>query len=68
MAEQLALAELEPGAVDVASGWTELEPLWGLGAQRVAAGVHELRRRLPVGLRELHTDNGGEFLTTLLVP
>ena len=54
--------------VDVASGWTELEAVWGKGMQRVGAAVHETRRRLPVALRALHTDNGGEFLNELLVP
>lgn len=54
--------------VDVASGWTELEAAWGKGMQRVGAAVHETRRRLPVPLRALHTDNGSEFLNELLVP
>ena len=54
--------------VDVASGWTELEAVWGKGLQRVGAAVHETRRRLPGPLRALHTDNGGEFLNELLVP
>ncbi len=55
-------------AVDVATGWTELEPVWGMGQQRVGTAVHSVRQRLPVPLRELHTDNGGEFLNTLLQP
>lgn len=49
-------------AVDVASGWIELEAVWGLGARRVGAGIEHIRRRLPVPLREWHTDNGGEFV------
>jgi len=48
--------------VDVASGWIELEPIWGVGAGRVGAGVQHIHQRLPVGLREWHTDNGSEFL------
>lgn len=55
-------------AVDVATGWSEFQAVWGTGAQRVSAAVHETRRRLPVPLRELHTDNGGEFLNHLLFP
>ncbi|HEX2184441.1 MAG TPA: ISNCY family transposase, partial [Chloroflexota bacterium] len=47
-------------AVDVATGWSELEAIWGKGQQRVGSGVHHLRQRLPFPLRELHTDNGGE--------
>jgi hypothetical protein len=55
-------------AVDVATGWTELEPVWGMSHKRVGTAVHLVRGRLPVPLRELHTDNGGEFLNGLLVP
>ena len=48
--------------VDVATGWTEVEPVWGLTMGRVGGGVEETSRRLPVPLRELHTDNGSEFI------
>jgi hypothetical protein len=54
--------------VDVATSWCELEPVWGKGRQRVGSALHRLRQRLPAGLRELHTDNGGEFLNELLAP
>jgi hypothetical protein len=53
--------------VDVASGWIELEPIWGLGQHRVGAGIEYLRQRLPIPLREWHTDNGSEFLNHGLV-
>jgi hypothetical protein len=53
--------------VDVASGWVELEAVWGVGAVRVGAGIDHIRRRRPVLLREWHTDNGGEFLNHGLV-
>lgn len=52
--------------VDVATGWTEVEPVWGIGMSRVGGGVEEGSRRLPVRLRELHTDNGGEFINRAL--
>jgi hypothetical protein len=55
-------------AIDVATGWTECEAIWGLGKERVGAGLHRIRTRLPMGLRELHTDNGGEFINHTLVP
>ncbi len=48
--------------VDVATGWTEPRPVWGMGMGRVGGAVEEASRRLPVALRELHTDNGGEFI------
>jgi hypothetical protein len=54
--------------VDVATGWVELEPVWGKGQQRVGGALHRVRLRLPMGLRELHTDNGGEFLNGVLYP
>jgi transposase InsO family protein len=55
-------------AVDVASGWTELQPVWGLGKQRVGTAMHLIRERLPFPLRYLHTDNGSEFINHVLVP
>jgi hypothetical protein len=54
--------------VDVATGWTECQAAWGKGFTRIAQAVHTVRQRLPMPLRELHTDNGGEFLNHLLVP
>ena len=53
-------------AVDVASGWTELEAIWGLGKQRVGTAVHHIRQRLPFALKSLHTDNGAEFINHTL--
>lgn len=55
-------------AVDVATGWTECQALWGKGYHRVGSAIHHVRQRLPMPLRELPTDNGGEFLNHLLVP
>ena len=55
-------------AVDVATGWTELQPVRGMGKQRVGTAVHHLRQRMPFPVQSLHTDNGGEFLNHLLVP
>ena len=52
--------------VDVATGWTEVQPVWGIGMERVGGGVEEVSRRLPVALRELHTDNGSEFINHTL--
>jgi hypothetical protein len=49
-------------AVDVSTGWVELQPVWGKGHRRVTAAIHEVRGRLPVPLRGLDTDNGSEFI------
>jgi hypothetical protein len=53
-------------AVDVATGWTELQAVWGIGKERVGSAVHRVRQKLPFPLRELHNDNGSEFLNHLL--
>jgi len=53
-------------AVDVATGWIELHSVWGLGKERVSAALHHVRKRLPFALRELHTDNGSEFINYTL--
>ena len=55
-------------AVDVASGWTELQAVWGLGKQRVRTAMHLVRQCLPFPLKSLHTDNGSEFINHVLVP
>lgn len=52
--------------VDVATGWTKVQPVWGIGMERVGGGLEAASRRLPVALRELHTDNGGEFINHTL--
>ena len=52
--------------VDVATGWTELEPVWGMRQQRVGTAVHHVKERLPFVMRSLHTDNGSEFINQLL--
>ncbi len=65
-AEGFFLASLV--AVDVATGWTECEAIRGKGNHRITSGIHEIRRRLPMPLDALHTDNGSEFLNHVLVP
>ena len=53
-------------ALDVATAWTELRPVWGTGQQRVGSAMHHIRLRLPFALGALHTDNGSEFINHLL--
>ncbi len=48
--------------VDVATGWIELRPSWGMGASRVRGALHQAVLSMPFALRELHTDNGSEFI------
>jgi transposase InsO family protein len=55
-------------AIDVATGWTELQAVWGKGHHRVGAAIQAVRHALPMPLLSLHTDNGSEFLNHILVP
>ena len=54
--------------VDVATSWSEYEVIWGKGQERVGTGVHKIRQRVPFPLREVHTDNGSEFINVILYP
>lgn len=49
-------------AVDIATAWVELEPVWGKGQIRVGGAVDHVRTRLPMLLRGLDSDNGSEFI------
>ncbi len=49
-------------AVDVATGWYEPVAVWGKGQDRVGGAVYDVQKRLPMTLRGLHSDNGGEFI------
>jgi hypothetical protein len=53
-------------AVDIASAWVELEAIWGKGQNRVMSGIHLVRQRLPVPLKGLDSDNGGEFINHIM--
>lgn len=48
--------------VDVSTGWIELWPAWGTGMTRVRQALQRSALALPFPLRELHTDNGSEFI------
>ena len=48
--------------IDVATGWTELQPVWGKTQEETIASLHMVWRRLPFKLLALHTDNGSEFI------
>lgn len=53
-------------AVDIHTGWTECEAVWGKGQSRVGGAVDRIRRRLPFRLCGLHSDNGSEFINQTL--
>jgi len=52
-------------AVDSESSWVELEAIWGK-RNRVMAGIHLVRRRLPAALKGLDSDNGAEFVNKIM--
>ena len=54
-------------AVDIATGWMEMEVVWGKSQDRVGAAIKQVRRKLPVPLLELDSDNGSEFINRGLV-
>lgn len=49
-------------AVDVATGWYEPMAVWGKYQEHVAGALHDIRRRLPMALKGVHSDSGGEFI------
>jgi transposase InsO family protein len=54
--------------VDVATGWLDVGPVWGKSQERVGGALDAARRRFPMLLNALHTDNGGEFLNGRVQP
>jgi hypothetical protein len=54
-------------AVDIATAWIEVEPVWGKGHERVGGAVHRIRTRLPMPLLGLDSDNGSEFINRPLL-
>jgi hypothetical protein len=53
-------------AVDIATAWVELEAVWGKGQARVGGAIEHVRRRLPLPLLGLDSDNGSEFINQTL--
>jgi hypothetical protein len=53
--------------VDVALGWSERVAVRGRGQRAMEEGFRRIQARLPYPIRELHPDNGSEFLNNHLV-
>ena len=53
-------------AVDVATGWYEPAAVWGKGCARVKGAVYDVRKRLPMPMLGLDSDNGSEFINQSL--
>jgi hypothetical protein len=48
------------------SGWTENRAVWNKSAEAVLVQLKELEKTVPYGMKDFHTDNGGEFLNWAL--
>lgn len=53
--------------IDVALGWSERVAVLGRGQAAMEEGFRRIQARLPYSMRELHPDNGSEFLNNHLV-
>jgi transposase InsO family protein len=53
--------------IDVATGWSERVALLGRSQRAIEGGFRRILARLPFRVRELHSDNGSEFLNNHLV-
>jgi hypothetical protein len=53
--------------VDIALGWSERVAVLGRGQRAMEQGFRRILARLPYPIRELHPDNGSEFLNDHLV-
>lgn len=53
--------------IDVATGWSERVAILGRSQRRMEEGFRRVLARLPFPIKELHSDNGSEFLNDHLV-
>ena len=53
--------------VDVATGWSERVGIYGRTHRAMVAGSEKIVGRLPFPIRELHPDNGSEFINEHLL-
>jgi hypothetical protein len=53
--------------IDVATGWSERVAILGRGQRAMEVGTRQILARLPFRVKELHPDNGPEFLNHHLV-
>lgn len=49
-------------SVDIASGWTEVRPIWNRGQYATCEALDLIARAQPFDLKGIDSDNGGEFL------
>lgn len=51
---------------DIATGWWEGEAIMGRGQISTCQGLHRARKRFPFNWKEIHSDNGTEFINAHL--
>lgn len=51
---------------DIGSGWWEGEPVMGRSAWCITQGLGRIQHRFPFPWKEIHTDNGTEFINDLV--
>ena len=51
---------------DTGSGWWEAEPVMGKSAWNITQGVGRIQYRFPFPWKEIHSDNGSEFINELM--
>lgn len=52
--------------VDINSGWWEGEAIMGRGQERTVNGLKQVKARFPFPWKEIHSDNGTEFINAHL--
>ena len=52
--------------VDISTGWWEGEAIMGRGQENTLKGLKKARSRFPFSWREMHSDNGKEFINAHL--
>ncbi|MCJ7551894.1 MAG: hypothetical protein MUQ30_19670 [Anaerolineae bacterium] len=53
--------------IDVLTGWSERFAIMGTGFDAIYDAIQAFRRRCPIPIREVHSDNGSEFINNALI-
>ena len=53
--------------IDVLTGWSERFAILGLDASTIWDALQRFKQRCPIPVRELHFDNGPEFINSVLI-
>ncbi len=53
--------------IDVLTGWSERFAIMGTGFDAIYGAIQLFKRRCPIPIREVHSDNGSEFINNALI-